>query len=205
MNTTASTPRTGRTSRSWTTRDIVIASIVAVVSGLIFWLWSTAIYPLLTAALAVAPEYAPLAGGGWLIAGVLGGLIVRKPGAALYCEVLAAIIEGLLGTHFGWTVIISGLAQGLGAELIFAIFLYRRFNLMVALLAGAASGVMMGLNEIIMYYAAELTPGKMVVYTVCAAISGLIIAGLLSWLAMRALAGTGALPNLRTDDRRVTR
>ncbi len=197
------TPR--KRSNTWQTRDIVIASVVAVASGLIFWLWTVAIYPALTAALIVAPEFQSLFGGGWLIAGVLGGLIVRKPGAAIYCEVLAALIEAILGTHLGWTVVISGIAQGVGAELIFALFLYRQWNLVVALLAGALSGVAMGVNEVVMYYAATMDFPKMVVYTVCGAISGIVVAGLFSWLAMRGIAQTGAVPGLNATDRRRER
>lgn len=199
MNTVSPAKQSIGVRRSWSTRDIVIASVIAVACGLVFWLWSAAIYPLATTAFALAPEFAPIFGGGWLIAGVLGGLVVRKPGAALYCEILGAIIEGLLGTHFGWTVVISGIAQGLGTEIIFALFLYRHWNLAVATLAGAASGIMMGINEIVMYYAAELSPAKMVIYTLSAAVSGAMIAGVLSWIAVKALAQTGVITGPRSN------
>ena len=35
----------------------------------------------------------------------------------------------------------SGLAQGLGAELIFAVFVYRKFGLIISVLAGMGSAV----------------------------------------------------------------
>lgn len=180
----------------WRVNDIVVASVLAVACGLIFWLWSNFGYSLTTAALALAPEYAPLAGGVWLIAGVLGGLIIRKPGAALYTELLAAIISGLLGTHYSFTVVISGFIQGLGAELIFLIFFYRLWNLAVALLAGASAGLAMGISEIIIYYAGEITGTKTVIYVACSLITGVVFAGLVSWLLTRALVATGALDSL---------
>lgn len=180
----------------WRVNDIVVASVLAVACGLIFWLWSNFGYSLMTSALALAPEYAPLAGGVWLIAGVLGGLIIRKPGAALYTELLAAIISGLLGTHYSFTVVISGLIQGLGAELIFLIFFYKLWNLATALLAGVGSGVAMGVSEIIIYYAGEITGTKAVIYVVCSVLSGVVFAGLVSWLLTRALVATGALDSL---------
>ena len=93
----------------------------------------------------------------------------------------------------------------MGAELIFALFLYRQWNLVVALLAGALSGVAMGVNEVVMYYAATMDFPKMVVYTVCGAISGIVVAGLFSWLAMRGIAQTGAVPGLNATDRRRER
>ncbi|MFW0179650.1 ECF transporter S component [Rothia sp. P7208] len=185
-----------KSSLAWRVNDIVIASVLSVACGLIFWFWSVAIYPLAKTIFATVPEYMPIIGGGWLIAGVLGGIVIRKPGAALYCELLGAIIEGILGTHFGMSVIISGLIQGLGAELIFAVFLYRQWNIMVAALAGAVSGFGMGVSEIIIYYANELSFAKMLVYTACGTISGALLAGVLSWFLMKALAQTGVLSSL---------
>ena len=181
---------------SWRVNDTVVASVVAVACGLIFWFWTIAIYPLTKAAFATVPQVGSIAGGGWLIAGVLGAVIVRKPGAAIYCELIAAIIEGLLGTHFGWTVIISGIIQGIGAELIFALTLYKVWNIVFALAAGALSGFFMGVSEVILYYASEMTFTNQVIYTACATVSGALIAGLLSWLLMKALAQTGVLATL---------
>lgn len=179
---------------TWRVVDIVVASVLAVAVGVIFWLWSAG-YGLISAFTIAFPPIGALYGGGWLIAGVLGALVIRKPGAALYCELVAATVEGLLGTHFGFTVLLSGLVQGLGAEAIFALFRYRKFTLPVALLAGALSGVAMGLNDSLVYNVAWAFEWK-AVYVVLAAVSGAIIAGLLSWLAVRGLAKTGALANL---------
>ncbi|MFH5824500.1 ECF transporter S component [Georgenia sp. AZ-5] len=183
---------------SWRVVDIVVASVVAVAVGVVFWGWSAG-YAGVAAATAAFPPLAGLYGGGWLIAGVIGGLIVRKPGAALYCELLAAVVEGFLGTHFGWTVVISGLIQGAAAEVVFAAFRYRRWNLPVALLAGAVAGIAMGTSENVLYNVAWASQWK-VVYVILAAVSGTVLAGLLSWLAVRALARTGVLTGLASRD-----
>lgn len=189
----------------WRVNDIVVASVLAVACGLIFWVWSNAIYPALTAVLALAPQFAPLAGGGWLLAGVLGGLIIRKPGAALYTELLAAIISGLMGTEYSWTVALSGLIQGIGAEIAFAVLLYRVWNLSSALLAAAVSGFAMGFSEILIYYASEVTGTNAVIYVVCSMISGMVFAGLLSWIITKALAKTGVLSSLASGRVQRTR
>jgi energy-coupling factor transport system permease protein len=180
--------------RTWRVVDIVVASVVAVAVGVIFWGWSAG-YAGIAAVTIAFPPLAGLYGGGWLIAGVVGGLIIRKPGAALYCELLAAIIEGFLGTHFGWTVVISGLVQGMAAELVFAAFRYRRWTLPVALLAGALAGLFMGASENLLYNVEWAAQWKLV-YMVFTTISGTVIAGLLSWLAVRALGRTGVLSGL---------
>ncbi|MCZ2401868.1 ECF transporter S component [Paenarthrobacter sp. Z7-10] len=188
----AETARPGK--YTWRVVDIVVASVLAVAVGVIFWAWSVG-YAGVSLLIAAFPPLGGLYGGGWLIAGVLGGLIIRKPGAALYCELVAAAVEALLGSSFGLTVLLSGLVQGIGAELAFAAFGYRRFRLPVALLAGALAGVGLGINDNIGYNA-EWELAAKVLYLIFAAISGTVIAGLLSWLAARGLARTGALSNL---------
>ncbi|MGO4385048.1 ECF transporter S component [Specibacter sp. RAF43] len=179
---------------SWRVVDIVVASVLSVAVGVIFWLWSAG-YGVIAAITAAFPPVGALYGGGWLIAGVIGALVIRKPGAALYCEIVAAVVESLLGTHFGFTVLLSGLVQGLGAEAAFALFRYRRFTLPVALVAGALSGVALGVNDSLVYNVAWALEWKLL-YVILAAVSGAVIAGLLSWLAVRGLARTGALGNL---------
>ena len=176
---------------SWRVVDIVVASVLAVATGVVFWAWSLAY----GGGAAVFVAFPPLGGlytGGWLIAGVLGALIIRKPGAALYCEILASAVSGVLGTQFGLSVLLSGAIQGLGAELVFLLFLYRKFTLPVALLAGLGSGLFLGVSESILYMP-EWAFQWQALYTVFAMVSGLVLAGLLSWLAVRALAKTGVL------------
>lgn len=181
---------------TWRVNDLVIASVLAVACGLIFWIWNNAVYPATKSLLVSAPEFMPLIGGAWLLAGVLGGYIIRKPGAALYCELLAAIVSALLGSSSVAEILLSGFIQGIGAELVFLIFLYRLWTLPVALLAGAVSGFFMGFSELIIYYAGEIVGGKAVIYVTCSVISGLVLAGLLSWVLTRALARTGVLSSL---------
>jgi len=175
----------------WRVVDIVVASVVAVASGIVFWAWGLA-----TNVLGLAFEFLPglggILGGGWLFAGVLGGLIIRKPGAALFTELVAALVSGLIGTQWGFLVLLSGLVQGLGAELVFALFLYRSGRPLVALLAGAGAGLALSINDLLVYYAGVdgLFAG---VYVVSSIVSGVVLAGLLPWLAVRGLAASGAL------------
>lgn len=176
----------------WRVVDIVVASVIAVACAVIFLLWnvgyelpSTALTPLL-------PGVQGLLAGPWLIAGVLGGLIIRKPGAALYTELVAAIISALVGNAWGPLTIVSGLVQGLGAELIFLLFLYGVWRLPVAMLAGAGAGLACGINDRILWYAGADTLFT-TVYIVSTTISGAVIAGLGAWLIARGLAATGAL------------
>ncbi|XAS67194.1 ECF transporter S component [Micrococcaceae bacterium Sec5.7] len=184
-----------KTSYNWRVVDIVVAALIAVAGGVIFWAWSQG------AALVSAPmnaAYPPLTGlinGGWLIPAVLGMLIIRKPGAALFCETVAATGELIMGSQYGTTVLISGVLQGLGAELVFAAFIYKKFNLTASLLAGAGAGLFGGLNDSFLPWGWNIAyeAGDKLAYIVFSSISGAVIAGALSWIATRGLAKTGVL------------
>lgn len=201
MTSSTALSSTSARTNQWRVVDIVVASVIAVAVGVLFFVWSAG-YSGISVLTAGFPPLAGLYSGGWLIAGVLGGLIIRKPGAALYCEVLAAAVSALLGTQWGILVLVSGAIQGLGAELVFLLFLYRKWNLPVALLAGLGAGLALAISENIMYNVLWTIEFKLM-YTLFAAISGVVIAGLLSWLAMRGLAKTGVLSSFtagRTAD-----
>ncbi|GAA5228234.1 ECF transporter S component [Paeniglutamicibacter antarcticus] len=181
---------------SWRVVDIVIAAVIAVCSGVIFWAWNST-HHIFDGLFLAFPPATSLVSGMWLFPAVLGALIIRKPGAAIFCEMVAAAVSMLMGSEFGWTVLAAGLVQGAGAEIVFAAFRYRKFNLPVALLAGAGTGLFGGINDAYIFrYFPEYTDSMLVVYVVCMSISGIVIAGLLSFLATRALANTGALSAL---------
>ncbi|WP_167041754.1 ECF transporter S component [Salinibacterium sp. ZJ454] len=176
----------------WRVVDIVVASVIGVASGVVFLIWNLASNVVSGPLKAILPGLEALGGGFWLFAGVLTAIVIRKPGAALYGELLAATVSALVGNQWGWWTLISGLTQGLGAELVFALFLYSNWRLVPTLIAGAAAGLAMAITDLTLWYQASDTAFA-VVYTVSGIVSGLVIAGLLSWYAARALARTGAL------------
>jgi energy-coupling factor transport system substrate-specific component len=181
----------GRLLFRWRVVDIVVAAVLGVASGLIFWLWALAYQPL-EVILGVTPGLEGLTAGGWLFAGVLGGLIIRRPGAAIFTSVVAGVVEALLGNAWGSGSIIFALVQGVGAEIGIALFAYASSRVYVAIVAGALSGVANVLIAIPLYYPG-VVPLVIAVYSVSAVVSGIVIAGVLAWLLARGLARAGAL------------
>ncbi|WP_294643494.1 ECF transporter S component [Rothia mucilaginosa] len=186
----------------WRVNEIVIAAVIAVACAVIFWIWDIAVSPATKTALVAAPEFRPIIGGAWLLGGTLGGLLIRKPGAALFCEIVAAFIS-VLFTGGAWSgeILLAGLIQGIGAEVAFAIFGYRRWNATVAIFAGALCGLFMGGNEIFIYYP-DMEPVKAIIYVACSVISGAVIAGFLAWILVQNLAKTGVLSSLASGKTR---
>ncbi|MCA2216862.1 ECF transporter S component [Jidongwangia harbinensis] len=176
----------------WRTIDIVIASVIAVTFGVIFWAWNI-VWGATEGAFAFFPPAQTLLYGVWLIPAVLAGLIIRKPGAALYTETVAAVISALLGASWGATVIPQGLVQGLGAELAFALLAYRSWRLPAALLAGALTGLSAAVFDFFVWNAAYDLWDYRIPYALLTIVSSTVIAGLGSWALVRALAPTGVL------------
>ena len=177
----------------WRVIDIVTAAVLGVACGLIFVAWN----PVGGAAFDVFGKFLPglsgLVTGIWLLGGTLGGYVIRKPGAALFVELLAATVSMGLGSQWAIATLYSGLAQGLGAEIVFALVAYRRFTVWVAAAAGALSFACEWVLEL--FTEGNLGKGVAynVVYLVSGVASGIVLAGVLAWALTNALAKTGAL------------
>jgi len=173
----------------WRVVDIVVASVLAVVWGVVFWQWNVVWTPIFTGAI---NPLAYLVSGVWLVPGVLGMLIIRKPGAALFTEALAGAVSALLGSAWGLDTVLSGVMQGAGAEVVFAVFAYRSFGLPTAMLAAAGAAVLEWVHDMLFYWAGVAFEVQLA-YGLFMQISAVGIAGFGSWLLVRALARTGVL------------
>ena len=179
----------------WRVADISVASAIAVVSAVIYW-GVSAIHKVPCAFLeSVTPGLTGVINGLWLFAGPLAAIIIRKPGAALYTEVLAGLIEGLMGNIWGipHTFIVS-MVQGLGAEIIFLILLYKRWNIWYTALAGGFSGIGTWVNSVFNHLQGVGFFGKYgIVLFTTSFISGAVFAGILMWFLYKGIRKTGAL------------
>jgi len=178
-------------SLSWRTVDIVVTAAIAVAFGVVFWAWN-ALWAATTPAFVAVPPAQNILYGTWLAAGVVAGLVVQRPGAALFAELVAASVSLILGSQWGLDAALSGLFQGAGAELGFAIFRYRRFDLIAAALAAALAAVGAWIHDTPLYYA-ELPLVDQLVIGAFMLVSAVIIAGIGSAWLVRALVQTGVL------------
>lgn len=176
---------------SWRTVDIVVAAVIAVAFGVVFWAWNL-VWAATDPIFSFMPPSQYLLYGVWLVPAVLGGLVIRKPGAALFTEAVAASVSTLLGSQWGLDTLLSGLIQGAAAELVFGMTLYSAWNWGVATIAALATAVGAWLHDMVLYYP-EASFTAWLVFLVFMLMSAAAIAGVGSWLLMRALARAGAL------------
>lgn len=188
----------------WRGIDFVTLAVLGIAFGVAFWGWDVTLYPIISAAI-VFPPLSSLTLGVWLIPAVVGALLVRRPGAAIYTEVIAASVEMFLGNQWGAGVLISAVLQGLGVELAVALFAWRRFGPMIAMLAGTLAAVL----EITLYewwvYTPEYDWAWRFVSLGAAVTSGIVVAGLGGYAIVRALAATGAIDGFPPGIERLTR
>jgi energy-coupling factor transport system substrate-specific component len=177
---------------AWKTRDVVVAAALGVPLGLIWvYVWG---FVWLTGR-GLLPELGFLLDGFYVVGGVLVGYVIRRPGAALLGEMLAALVELPL-TPFGAVVLLLGFVQGLGVEAVFAATRYRRFSLPILMLAGLA-GALFGWfgYDYWVYGYWKLAIGVQLLRFAIKLVGGAILGGLVGKLIADALAKTGVLNN----------
>lgn len=186
-------PATGSASPSsaWRTRDILVAAVIGVVFGIVFAVWNQ-VWSILAPASAIAPVYAFLIYGVWLVPAVLAPLIVRRPGAAVFAEMVAAGVSTLLGSPWGPDVLLSGFVQGAAAELVFAFVLYRNWSWPVLGAAAVASAAAAWIHDWALYYA-DVDMTVQVIRFVAMALSAIFIVAAGSVLLERSLRKAGVL------------
>jgi energy-coupling factor transport system substrate-specific component len=185
----------------WRTVDIVVTAVLGVAGGVVFWAWGL-LWAGTGAVFAAFPPAQALMYGVWLLPVVVAPLIVRKPGAALFAELLAAIVSALLGSAWGTLVLLYGLLQGAAGEVGFAVWGYRRYGWPQALLAALGAGATAAFLDLLNYYP-DWTGGWQVSYVVLVVLSTVVVAGVGGVALTRALRATGALSSFPSDRTRV--
>lgn len=191
MHTTYDTPA-AQPDTSWRTRDIVVVAVIGVAFGLVFWAWGLLWNGPLAVLGSLALPVLDLGYAVWLMPAVLAPLIVRKPGAALFAELIAAGLSAVLGSVWSVDTILSGFVQGAAAELVFAFTLYRRWTFPVLALAALASAAAAWIHDWVLYYP-EIDITIQLIRGVFMAISAVVIVAGGSLVLHRALKQAGAL------------
>jgi energy-coupling factor transport system permease protein len=184
------------TTYAWTLREILIVTVLGAVFGVLYlgwvqvWLITQAIF---------GPVTMDVVMGFWFIVSIIAAAIIRKPGAALFSEVLAAAVQVMLGSPAGLLLLLTGLVQGAGAEAVFAATRWRKYTLPVLMAAGVGAAVFSFVYTWIRFDYGALAPGLLLVMFTLRCASGALLGGLLGHVIVEALYRTGALSGLPID------
>ena len=185
----------------WRTVDIVVTAVLGVAFGVVFWAWGL-LWNATGAAFTAFPPAQAFMYGVWLLPAVVAPLIVRKAGAGLFAELVAAVVAALLGSAWGAQVLLYGLLQGLAGEAGYAVFRYRRFGWPKALLSAVLAGTMAAVLDLVYWYPLW-SGGWKLTYVVLVVASTAVISGIGGRALVRALARTGALSSFTAGRSRV--
>lgn len=193
MQSGAGAKMNGSVKRGLRLSDILVTVLVSLVLGVVYHFWGS-VYSLFKPLFFEADE---MLYGMWFAAATLAFLLIRKPGVALIAELAAAHVEVLFGSGWGLNLLLYGIIQGLGAELVFAAFRYRKHAAWTVALAGAMSAVGSMLMDFYLAYADNYVWGLFVAKYGMRIVSGAVIAGLLMFALAKALERTGVTSLLR--------
>ena len=177
----------------WRTVDLLTVAFLGAAFGIAYWGWGLAYKAPADALSAVFPPLTGLFAGPWLMAGVVGGLVIRDARAQpSLCEVIAALVSMLPGTQWGATTLVSGIVQGLGAELAFALLGYGAFGIGRGVARRRPGGAARGRLRVVPTGPTGGWAGSSPMRVILT-ISGAVVAGAGGWLLTKALARAGAL------------
>jgi energy-coupling factor transport system permease protein len=165
----------------WQTRDILVVAVVAVAFGVFFWAFGV-----VWAWLGFLGPVQSVLYAGWLLPAIVAPLLVRKPGAALFAELVAALVSML-----------SGLLQGGAAELVFAATRYRRYDLPVVVAASLAATIAAFVHDWAVYYR-DFAPEALLAIAIAMLFSGAVVLPLVATAIERSVRRAGALPERTT-------
>jgi energy-coupling factor transport system substrate-specific component len=180
----------------WRTRDILIPATVGVVFGGIFIAWS-ALYAATGPIFTAFPPAQAILAGMWLVPGVLAAFLTRKAGAGLLAGLLAAAIELIFLPSLGPMILLYGLAQGLMADVGYAIFGYRMWTKINPFIAGAVAAISTAVLDLTLYYPTWAGQWKLA-YGVLVVVSAAVLGGLITLGLHATLRASGALPARRS-------
>lgn len=185
--------KNGNVRRGLRLSDILVTVLVSLVLGVVYHFWGS-VYSLFKPLFFEADE---MLYGMWFAAAPLAFLLIRKPGVALIAELAAAHVEVLFGSGWGLNLLLYGIIQGLGAELVFAAFRYRKHAAWTVALAGAASAIGSMVMDFYLAYTDNYVWWMFVAKYSMRVASGAMIAGLLMFALAKALERTGVTSLLR--------
>ncbi len=195
MSASTSIQSTLRRSLRWGTADIAVGAALGVACGVIQWGFNFVSGPLFAVVGAILPGLSSVFHAIWYFSGTLGIVVIRKPGAAVFVNIVGVAVQMLLGNQFSFGfVFFSAALQGIFAELPFALARYRKYNLPLSMAAGAATAVEYGFYLLLFrYQGVSLFSPRGIVHMTCEIIGGVLVAGVFAWYLFRAIAATGAL------------
>lgn len=179
----------------WKLQDVIMVAMICVVFGVVYLgaVYLASFLGTVFTPFGLSPLANELIFGIWFMAATFAAFIIRKPSVAIIAEILAAVIEVLLGNWFGPMVIVAGLIQGLGAELVFAGFKYKRFDMFTMCLAAGGCSITSFLWSFVRSGYGNYSIKLLIIFFIIRLVSSVLFSGVLCKIMGDALVKTKLL------------
>lgn len=172
---------------NWKTKEIVTVAMVGAVIGVLFTLMDFAYMPL-SAALGVV--FMEITFGFYMLSPFVPMYIVRKPGAAVFGALVAALVNILLGSPYGIQLILANLLEGIAVEIGFAVVTKYEGSFANFVVSGILGAIFVFCRDFIVFYAMSYQ-SFMLPLMVVRILSSIFVGMLLTKLIVAALNKTG--------------
>jgi len=181
--------------KNWKLKEIVMLSIISVIAGVLYMVFSLVGYGIRNALtpLGLAPFGFEVIFGLWLIGSIIAAYIIRKPGAALLTGLISAAVEILAGSPGGAKILITGLVQGAGAEVPFALTRWKNYQTRILVFATMTASLFSFIWQLFASGNIALAPWLLLSMLVVRFISSSLLGGVLGKWVSDQLAKTGVL------------
>ncbi len=118
---------------NYTTYDIMVMAVLIATGGIFKAYWAQLRMVIESF---LGPFGSFIIGPGFYFWAILACHLVRKPGSGTISMVLGGVVEVLAGNPFGIPVLLFNFWEGLGPDIAYGIFRFKKYNLPVAILGG---------------------------------------------------------------------
>lgn len=173
----------------FTTRDILIIAVISAIGGVakIF----------IAQGFVLVAAFGPYGAAIWsalfFIWPIIAAFIIKKPGAAVLSSLLGGGIELLAGSPIGVIVLYSNLVQGLGCEIGFLFWRFRKFGLFQHMIAGLLQPIGGFFITYFFFGFAAMGFGAFLAFVLVSLLGG-VIGGIIAFAIDKGIEASGLVP-----------
>lgn len=184
---------------NWKLKDIIMICLFSVVFSFVYlgMVYFSEFLATLLTPFGLAPFAYEIVYGTWFMASTFVPYVVQKAGVAIVSETISALLEVLMGSIFGPIVILFGIVQGAGAEIVFAKDRYKDFSMKNMCLASLGACIASFIWGYVRGGFHKYSALYLLAMFIVRALSSVLFAGILAKKLGDKLAKTGVLSDYR--------
>jgi energy-coupling factor transport system substrate-specific component len=174
---------------AYTTRDLFLMAALIAIGGIAKGEWGKIrmiVEPL-------GPFASIVIGPGFYMWGTLGAYLIRKPLSGTISMTLGGVIEILIGNPYGLPVLIFNFYEGLGPDLGYTVFGFKRYNLATSII-GCLIGSVVGIGYRLLSTGFAFLPLGLQLLTWGTGFAGAALGGVLGYYIAKGIERLGIIP-----------